>query len=210
MKLAILLPAFALALSSCSAVKKVTEIPVPFLGDKSEETEVAFEDREVPYQIKQSLGSGHTLKFSVYAGQRSPKKLYSGTGVVDANGILSLDKHGEVKVGGLKAAEAAHAIGVMFRREQGHLVINVQLEEIEGTQLVLVEGAVKNPGEAPWFDEANSLNILKYVDGHDGKSRGEAVYITRNGVRKFYPTAATTEGGHPLLPGDIVHYSKDL
>ena len=192
-------------LSSCISWNKV---PIPFVG-KSDKPE-PVKDIEVPYHVQQTLGYGHTLKFTAYAGQRSPSKLYSGNVTVDQEGVIDLGDYGRVKVGGHKADVAAQLIGSAFRKKRGESIINIQLESIENVPLVLINGAVKKPGAVQWFDDATTLSTLPYVGGHDGNVPGQAVYITRKGQRKFFATAATTEGGLPLEAGDIVNYSFDL
>lgn len=202
-----------LGMSACSWIPKVSmpslpkmpDINVPFVGDDGT---APSNDPLVPYALRQPLGPGHTLEIVAYAGQRSPNKLFTGAVMVDGDGKVDLGRYGKVKLAGLSATQAVIEMEGAFRRKRGESLISVQLKRIEETPLLQVSGAVKHPGVIQFFDGSNPVNILPYVGARDPKAVGRAVYVTREGVRKFHPEFSTSDV--ELEAGDIVSYSDEL
>jgi protein involved in polysaccharide export with SLBB domain len=195
------LPAMMLALAGCSLPK----VSIPFVGG---EKPAPVDDISVPYTVTQTLGYGHTLELSVYAGMRSPSRIYRGTVVVDQQGVIDLGKYGTVKVGGLKADRAIKAINSAITKKVSQSIINVHLERIEDVPLVNIIGAVERPGVVQWFDDAEVVSLLPYVGGRTAGVKGTAVYITHEGIRHFRGSELSEDTS--LKPGDIVELSSDL
>ena len=187
-------------LSGCSLPK----VKIPFTGGGAAEA-----DPLVPFNMRGTLGAGHTLQFTVYEGVLSPGKLFAGSGMIDGRGILHIKGLSEIKAGGHTALEVVEKIESYFRAKSGDGIINVQLEKIGATRVVTVVGRVQNPAVIQWFTGMNVNNSLAYVGGRDLKSFGRAVYITRRGIRKLYANPTSGED-IALEPGDIVSYSSDL
>jgi protein involved in polysaccharide export with SLBB domain len=187
-------------LSCCSLPK----VKIPFTGGDTVEA-----DPLVPFNVNGTLGSGHTLQFTVYRGVLSPGKMFAGSGMIDNRGILQIKGMSAIKAGGHTALEVVKKIESHFRARAGDGIINVQLEKIEDKQVVTVVGTVQRPSVIQWFTGMNVNNALAYVGGRDLKSLGRAVYITRRGQRKLHANPTSGED-IALEPGDIVSYSNDL
>lgn len=208
-----LLPAapLVLALSGCISLDKLPKMPdlpkvkIPFV---SKEPSVSANDFVVPYTPKQQLAHGHTLDIEVYAGQRSPSKVYTGEVMVGEDGKADLGKFGKVKLAGLTASQAVRELEAAFRRKRGESIITVQLKGIEGLPLLAVHGAVKQEAVIQYYDGASPANILPYVGGHTGSAQARAVYVTRRGVRAFHADYLNADVA--LDPGDVVTYSDAL
>jgi protein involved in polysaccharide export with SLBB domain len=203
----------ALTLSGCISLDKLPkvsmpELPkvkVPFVGN---DATAPVHDPEVPWSLKQPLAHGHTLDLAVYAGQRSPAKVFVGTVMVDEQGKVDLGKFGSFKLAGKSASQAVRELEAAFRRKRGESLITVQLISVEGTQLLTVHGAVKHESVIQYFGGANPSNILQYVGGRDERATGRAVYVTRNGVRAFHSDYLNSD--IELEAGDVVTYSDAL
>lgn len=209
---ALLAAPFLLVLGSCSWMPKVSmpslpkmpDIKVPFVGDDGTAPK---NDPLIPYALRQALAPGHTLDIVAYAGQRSPVKIFNGEIMVDEEGAVDLGRFGRLKLAGLNASQAVTAMEGVFRKKRGESLISVHLKHIESIPLLQVSGAVKHAGVIQFFDGADTANILPYAGGHDTRS-GRAVYVTREGVRKFHADFASASVG--LERGDIVTYSDEL
>ncbi len=198
-----------LMLSSCVSWDKIPKISLP----KLPEMHVPFvnhapEDPQLPFTLKQTLGYGHTLQFTAYAGQISPNKLFNGSVMVDESGKIDLGKYGEVRIGGLSAHEAMLAIQAAFNKKRGESIINVQLIQIEDVPLLTLRGAISKPGIYPYFEGATVANALQYAGGRDSKSTGHTVYLTHKGVRGYHANGDTASIA--LEPGDIITLSDSL
>jgi protein involved in polysaccharide export with SLBB domain len=210
-----LLPAapVAVLLSGCISLDKLPkmsmpELPkvkVPFVGN---DATAPANDPQIPWSLKQPLAHGHTLDLAVYAGQRSPAKIFAGAVMVDEHGKVDLGKFGTFRVAGKTASQAVREMEAAFRRKRGESLITVQLISIEGTPLLTVHGAVKHEGVIQYFGGANPANILQYVGGRDERAAGRAVYVTRRGVRAFHSDSMNPDIS--LEEGDVVTFSDAL
>jgi protein involved in polysaccharide export with SLBB domain len=184
---------------------ELPKMKVPFVGN---DATAPVNDPQIPWSLKQPLAQGHTLDLAVYAGQRSPAKIFAGTVMVDEHGKVDLGKFGAFRVGGKTASQAVREMEAAFRKKRGESLITVQLISIEGTPLLTVHGAVKSEGVIQYFGGANPANILQYVGGRDVDSTGRAVYVTRRGVRAFHSDYMNPDLS--LEEGDVVTYSDAL
>ncbi len=184
---------------------KMPDIKVPFVSDDGT---APGNDPLIPFSLRQALATGHTLDLAVYAGQRSPTKIFTGAVMVDEDGQADLGRFGKVKLAGLNASEAVIAMEAAFRRKRNESLISVHLKRIEETPLLQIAGAVVHPGVIQYYDGATPGNVLPYVGGRDTRSSGRAVYVTHDGVRAYHSNylAADVE----LQQGDIVTYSDEL
>jgi protein involved in polysaccharide export with SLBB domain len=184
---------------------KMPDIKVPFVGDDGT---APANDPIIPYSLRQPLAPGHTLEISAYAGQRSPSKIFAGSVMVDEDGKVDLGKYGKVKLSGKTATQAVVEMEGAFRRKRGESLISVHLKRIEDTPLMQVAGAVGHSGVIQFYDGATPSSILQYAGGRDPRATGRAVYVTREGVRKFHADYASADV--ELQQGDIVTYSHEL
>ncbi len=205
--------ALSLALSACGTMDKLPKISmpelpkvkVPFVGNDST---APADDPVVAYALKQPLSHGHTLDLAVYAGQRSPSKVFVGLVMVGEDGKVDLGKYGQVKVGGLNASQAERQLEAAFRKKRGESLITVHLKSIEGLPVLAVRGAVKQPSVIQYFGGATPASVLPYAGGQEPGVTGRAVYVTRNGVRAFHADFANPDIS--LEPGDVVTFSEAL
>jgi protein involved in polysaccharide export with SLBB domain len=184
---------------------KMPDIKVPFVGDDGTAPK---NDPMVPYSLRQALRPGHTLDITAYAGQRSPAKIFSGAVMIDEEGKADFGRYGNLKLAGLNTGQAVIEIEAAMRKKRRESLISVHLRRVEETPLLEVVGAVAHPGVIQYFDGATPANVLAYVGGRDRGAAGRAVYVTREGVRKFHPDFASADV--ELHRGDIVTYSDEL
>ncbi len=192
-----------LAGSGCSWMPKVK---IPFIGGGSGSH--ASGDPDLPFNVRQTLGYGQTLKLVVWRGQSSPSKIYAGKLMVNQKGLIHFKEAGDVRVGGLTALQAINIIEASFHRlhQYSASVIHVELTQIEHVPLVTVTGAVRSPAVIQWFDGITASSALPYVGGRKSHPNARAVYVTRKGIRRFHAGAENVA----LEPGDTVAFSSDL
>jgi hypothetical protein len=194
----------ALTLSACSMPKiSVPKVKIPFVGE-SEEAPPA-DDPVVPFDPRKPLTYGCTLKLTIYRGVRDTSKVYSGSVMVDREGLVKFKAAGQVKLAGLTVPQAAKAIQSAFGRKNGAAIFHTKIEKVEAMPLVTVNGAVRSPGAIQWFDGLTVSQALNAAGGHDA-SAGRAVYVIREGVSRFHGAADNST----LEPGDTVSFSSDL
>lgn len=192
-----------LAGSGCGWMPKVR---IPFMGSGSGSH--TSRDPKLPFEVRQTLGFGQTLKLAVWLGQSSPSKIYAGSVMVNEKGMIHFKEAGDVRVGGLTALQAIKTIEASFHRLHNYSasVLHVQLTQIEEVPLVTVTGAVRSPSVIQWFDDITASSALPYVGGRKSQPDARAVYVTRNGVRRFHAGSEHVT----LEPGDTVEFSSDL
>jgi len=203
-----LLSAFCAAavvtLSSCSVPKiSMPKVKIPFVG--GEEGAPPADDPVVPFDPRKPLTYGHTLKLVVYRGARDPSKLFSGSVMVDKQGLVTFKNAGSVKISGLTVPKAALAIQSAFARKSGESLVQAEIERIEDMPIITVAGAVRSPGAMQWFEGLTVNRVLVSAGGHDASS-GRAVYVVHRGVRHFHSAPDET----PVEAGDTVTFSSDL
>lgn len=213
------------ALASCGTMKRMVDaIPMPSMPDISMPKlssvtkiipglggEDKPEDPVMPFNSKGVLGYGHTLKLQVFDGARSPKELFEGDAMVDERGVLRLGDIGSAKVGGRSLPEARAMIGSVFRsagRVAAH--VHVQLIAVESAELVSVEGDVTSPIVTPRWDDMTLSDAITMAGGRKAGSRAQAVYVTREGQRRFFNNEARANDEVSLRAGDIITLSSDL
>jgi protein involved in polysaccharide export with SLBB domain len=204
-----LLPALfavaAMTLSSCSSLSKISvpKVKIPFVGE--EEGAPPPDDPVVPFDPRKPLTYGHTLRLVVYRGARDPSKLFSGSVMVDKQGMVAFKNAGGVKIGGLTVPKAAAAIQSAFARKSGESIVQVEIQRVEDMPIITVAGAVRSPGAMQWFEGMTVNRALATAGGHDASS-GQAVYVTHEGVRHFHAVVDET----PVQAGDTLTFSSDL
>lgn len=192
-----------LAGSGCSWMPKVK---IPFIGGGTDPQSSA--DPDLPFNVRQTLGYGQTLKLVVWLGQSSPSKIYGGKVMINEKGLIHFKEAGDVRVGGLTTLQAIKSIEASFHRlhQYSASVIHVQLTQVEDVPLVTVTGDVHAPAAIQWFDGITASSALPYVGGRKSHSDSRAVYVTRKGVRRFHAGAENVS----LEPGDTVAFSSDF
>lgn len=217
--------AAVMALTSCGTMKRMVDaIPVPSMPDismpkLSSVTKIIPglggddkpEDPVMPFNSKGSLGYGHTLKLQVFDGARVPKELFEGDVMVDERGVLTLGDIGSAKVGGRSLPEARAMIGSIFRsagRVAAH--VHVHVIAVENVELVSIEGDVTTPIVTPRWEDMTVADAITMAGGRKAGSRAQAVYVTREGQRRFFNSEARANEEVRLRAGDIISLSADL
>lgn len=226
MRLTTLLPALIL-LGACSTVKKYTpdlsRIPTPPLPSFStlkklttilpgmpESDTVSAEDPKVPFNSRQTLGYGHTLRLHVYEGSRSTKRIYNGVVMVDEKGILTLPGIGSARVGGLDLPKAAEAIATTFRVSlRISRAVTVHILSVEDLPLVAITGDVIKDEYIPAWDKMTVKQAVIVAGGRKLGSTNRGVYLIREGHSRYFPSLEAADKTEPN-PGDIIHLSTDL
>lgn len=221
-----LLPALLL-LGACATVKKYTpdisRIPAPplpsFSGLKKltnilpgmPGTDTAgVEDPKVPFNSRQTLGYGHTLRLHVYEGSRSTKRIYNGVVMVDQKGIVDFKEIGSARVGGLDLPKAVEAIATTFRVGLGiSRAVTVHVLSVEDLPLVAITGDVIKDEYIPSWENMTVKQAVTVAGGRKIGSANRGVYLIREGHSRYFPSLEAADKTEPN-PGDIIHLSTDL
>jgi protein involved in polysaccharide export with SLBB domain len=215
--------ALAIALPACSTMKSVVDaIPRPSMPHLSMPKLSSVkklipdfgtpreDDPAVPYTPGATLGYGHTLRLAVYGGIRNATKLWSGTAMVDRDGVLTLGDVGSARVGGRSPLQARDMIAAAFRAAgRSASKIHVQLFSIEGNDMITVEGDVAHPAIVPYQEGLTTSQLIAAAGGRRTPS-AQSVYVTQAGQRRFFLSEAYADANADLEAGDIVQPSADL
>lgn len=137
--------------------------------------------------------------------------------LVGPDGMVALRASGQVQVGGMPIPEAEAAITQASRRMLKRPIVTVGLEEAGGA-LVLVGGAVRQPGAYPLTGPRGALDAVLLARGFEEFARTSQVVLIRRGAdnRPMMRTldmqsliqGTATEADVPLFPGDIVYVPR--
>ncbi len=219
--------AFAVAalalLCGCSSIKKAVDaIPVPSMPKLSSVTNlipgvgpsgdmVSSDDPTVPFNSKGTLGYGHTLRLVVYDGVVEPKKLYSGLVMIDEHGVADFGKFGTARLGGHNITEARRLIESVFIRTGGAASrTHVHFVSVENVPLITIEGDAANPMTTPLWKKMTLRDAVAAAGGRRPGSTARALYVIKNGQRRFYQSVEAADYASPLQAGDIITLSPDL
>jgi protein involved in polysaccharide export with SLBB domain len=205
----VLAGAMLLAISGCTTVKKTLTV-IPGMGGPSGDS-VSAEDPVVPFNASSVLGYGHTLRLAIYDGAIEPSRLFNGLVMIDRQGVADFGKFGSARLGGHTLVECSRLIESVFRRNgQAGGRVHVHYISVENTPLITVEGDVRTPLIMPLYKGMTVHNAVAQAGGRRPGSAAQAVYVTQNGIRRFYQTEALADYGSPLRAGDIITLSPDL
>ena len=217
------LAALTLALCSCETVRKaIPDIHMPKMPKMPDMTGVkkllpgtddtiSADDPRVPFNAGDRLARGHTLRLRIYEGAMKTREIFSGLTMVDGQGVAQIGKIGSAKIGGRTLVDAEKMIQSVCRVSgRAALQIHVHIISVENVKLVSVTGDVKTPQFLQIWENMRFVAAVNQSGGRKASSGGAAVYLTRNGVRKFFSyIGALDEWGAPE-PGDIITLSGDL
>jgi protein involved in polysaccharide export with SLBB domain len=172
---------------------------------------LSADDPRVPFNAGDRLARGHTLRLRIYEGAMKTREIFSGLTLIDDQGVAQIGKIGSAKIGGRTLVDAEKMIQSVCRISGGAaLQIHVHIISVENVQLVSVTGDVKTPQYLQIWDGMRFVAAVNQSGGRKTSSGGAAVYLTRDGVRKFFSyIGALDEWGTPE-PGDIITLSGDL
>ncbi|MBL9142290.1 MAG: SLBB domain-containing protein [Verrucomicrobiaceae bacterium] len=208
-----------IALSSCTMIDSaVRSIPTPTIsgvanmipglgsGDST-----GSDDPKIAFAPHLPLSPGHTLRLAVYDGSRTAKKLYEGVVMVDSAGIIEFKGIGSARIGGRSAADARAAIESVFRAAgRAGSRVHVHLISIENMPLVAVEGDVARPVVLELQKGLTVSLAVSFAGGRVRNSVARSVYVSHEGLRRFFVTEAAANDKVDLEPGDIIQLSPDL
>ncbi len=215
------------ALISCQAVKNVaSHIPVPsmpkmklpsikdvakLIPGMPDSDEVDAEDPQIPFNARNPLASGHTLRLEVYEGSRDPSRVFRGLVMVAADGTVALGSTGTARVGGKHLPQAVDAIASVFRvAGQTPRPVTVHLISVENTAVVGINGDVIAPEYIPAWEDMTVKQAVTVSGGRKLKSSAHGVYVGRNGERRFFTSIESAEEDWSLRAGDIITLSPDI
>ncbi|MBE7496054.1 MAG: hypothetical protein HS117_14010 [Verrucomicrobiaceae bacterium] len=209
-------------LPACGTVKNVaSHIPVPRLPKMSDVAKlipgmpdsdrVDASDPEVPFNSRQPLSTGHTLRLEVYEGTRSPSRVYRGITMVNEEGLVDLGEVGSARVAGKQLPQAMDAIGAAFRvAGRTTRPVTVHLISVENTPLIGVQGDVQAPEYIPAFEDVTVKQAVTVSGGRRLGSTARGVYISRDGARRFFTSMEWADEQWSLRAGDIIILSPDI
>lgn len=215
--------AFLVALTtvSCSTIKKVgSSIPLPGLPDVTtlkrvlpgSDDRVNDADPNVPFDPRGTLRPGHTLRLLVNESLRSARSLWKGLAMVELDGSIDLGKSGKPKVGGKTPHQAARIIESAFRvGGRTSSPVSVHILSVENIAVIALDGDLAaGPQPLPMFDGISVQEAIRLAGGRPANSSARGIYITRDGKKRYFRSAADADSQWKLNPGDIITLSADI
>ncbi len=214
----------SLSFSSCATVKKLgSAIPMPGLPSLPDVTTLkrvlpGSEDRvndadpNIAFDPRGNLRPGHTLRLQVNESLRSARSLWKGLVMVELDGTVDLGKTGKAEVGGKSAHQAALAIESAFR--VGGFTsspVSVHIVSVENVSIIALNGDLAaGPQPLPMYDGITVQEAIRLAGGRSPKSEARGIYLTREGKRRFFRSAASADTQWRIAPGDIITLSSEL
>jgi len=206
--------------ASCSTMKKVgSSIPLPGLPDMTKikrilpgsDDRVNDADPTVPFDPRGTLRPGHTLRLQVNESLRSARSLWKGLVMVQLDGTVDLGKTGSAKIGGKTPHQAARAIESAFRvGGRTSSPVSVHILSVENIALIALDGDLAaGPQPLPMFDGITVQEAIRLAGGRSPNSAARGIYITREGKKRYFRSAAAADTQWRLAPGDIITLSAD-
>ena len=169
---------------------------------------ISADDPVVPFDSRGKLARGHTLRLRIYEGTMSAREIFSGLAMVDDQGVAKIGEIGSAKIGGRTLADAEKMLQSVCRVSgRAAMQIHVHIVSVENVKLVAVNGDVKSPQYLPLWDGMRFSDSVNHAGGRKTSSDGRAVYLTRNGVKKFFGWIGALEDWGTPEAGDIVTLS---
>lgn len=217
-----------LALCACGTIKRFTpdlsSIPMPTLPKFSslkkighlipglpQDDKIDDADPNVPFNSRGILGYGHTLRIQVFQGTRSPKRMFSGLRMIDQKGVLALGEFGSARIGGGTLPQAAETIASVFRIA-GHSSkpVTVHIVSVENVPVVSITGDVRAAEFIPAWDGMTIKQAVTVAGGRRLGSEAHGVYLTRNGLKRYFSSLEGLNEREEPEPGDIITLSPDI
>lgn len=142
------------------------------------------------------------------------------TALIAPDGMISTRASGSVPAAGLTASDLESRVTAASRRVLRNPLVTVSLEEAGGS-VVMVGGAVRQPGIIPLRGPRGVVEAVIGAGGFEPDARMNEVVLIRRGpgnrpmlrtvdVRSFIQSAAFSEneGDVPLHPADIVYVPR--
>lgn len=172
---------------------------------------VSNDDPSVPFDARRPLAYGHTLRLEIYEGARSGREVFAGLAMVDEKGVIQIGKVGSAKVGGRTLMEATPMIESVCRiAGEAALQTHVHVISVENVELISVTGDIANRAHVPIWENMTFGQLVGHLGGRRAGSQGRAVYLIREGVKKFFRSLEALEYSERPKAGDILFLSGDL
>ena len=198
------IPLPSIPLPSFSSIKRV--IPGMDRYDK-----IDSRDPNVPFSPDGLLTSGHTLRLKVYSGGRNAHEEFEGLVKIDDGGIADFDDYGKVRLVGMGVLQARQAVESQFLScGFSAMAMTAQIISIENTKLVFVDGDVRQRRVLPYQKRLRVRESIMACGGRRPGSMARALYVTQEGLRRFYRSEAVADEEVDLEAGDVILLSPDL
>jgi hypothetical protein len=192
------IPIPSIPLPSFSSIKRV--IPGMDRHDK-----IDSRDPDVPFSPEAILAPGHTLRMKVYSGGRSAREEFEGLVKIDDSGIADFDDYGKARLAGLTAAQARQAVETQFLScGFSASAMTAQIISIENIKLVFVDGDVRQRRVLEHHKRLRVRDAVMASGGRRPGSMARAVYVTQDGLRRFYRSEAVADEEVDLEAGDVI------
>ncbi len=212
--------AISLCVCSCSTVKNaMPDIRMPKMPDLTgvknmlpgSGDSVSSDDPSIPFNATSKLAEGHTLRLRLYEGTMTAREIFTGLTMVGEKGVAKIGNIGSAKIGGHSLPEAERMLQSVCR-VSGHAAqrIHVHIISVENVRLVAINGDTKAPSYLPMWDGMRFGDALRHAGGRKSGSAASAVYLTRNGTRKFFSHMGALDAWGEPQAGDIITLSGDL
>lgn len=142
------------------------------------------------------LGSGDRVRVTVY-GQPE----LTGEYAVDGSGQMSYPLVGQLRAGGLTAAELEKAL--IQKLSPDYLKDPSISVEVLTYRPFYIVGEVRTPGSYPFVNGMTVLNAVALAGGFTYRARENSFYVTRT-AEDGSKTKLTSSAETTILPGDII------
>ena len=129
-----------------------------------------------------------------------------------ADGFVTVQYIGRVKAAGLTPTQLSAAIEKRFRDEKIFTNPTVMVNLVANQRLIIVGGAVRNPGRQPWSTDMTLSIALASASG-PGEYADDKVKIVRAGKAEFFSRKAIKKDpalDPKVLPGDYIEVQGEL
>ena len=129
-----------------------------------------------------------------------------------SDGVVTVQYIGRVKAAGLTPSQLSAAIEKRFRDEKIFTNPTVMVNLVANQRLIIVGGAVRNPGRQPWSTDMTLSIALASASG-PGEYADDKVKIVRAGKAEFFSRKAIKKDqalDPKVLPGDYIEVQGEL
>ena len=129
-----------------------------------------------------------------------------------SDGVVTVQYIGRVKAAGLTPTQLSAAIEKRFKDEKIFTNPTVMVNLVANQRLIIVGGAVRNPGRQPWSTDMTLSIALASASG-PGEYADDKVKIVRAGKAEFFSRKAIKKDpalDPKVLPGDYIEVQGEL
>lgn len=129
-----------------------------------------------------------------------------------ADGVVTVQYVGRIKAAGLTPTQLAAAIEKRLRDEKIFTNPTVMVNLTPNQRVIIIGGAVRNPGRQPWSTDMTLSIALASASG-PGEYADDKVKIVRGGKAEFFSRKAIKKdpaNDPKILPGDYIEVQGEL